>query len=221
LTQPWRLFTGVTSELFGLIIGLWRRSAPEANSSEAGCRHRGPRRADEAALDEAQGVAVVTGRHATTTAAPGTTYALRAATAPSSSLIFSAMSAFSSIEESRHSIERRRPQGEHHGTAMNRRIVPASLALACLVTIGASSPAQAGDWGRLGYGHHHGGSPSRLLGLEAQTLPATMAIGSSPHLGITPLIRCGLTGIRTSKRQPAAVRARSAPNRHAEQPEGT
>jgi hypothetical protein len=47
---------------------------------------------------------------------------------------------------------------------MNRRIVPASLALACLVTIGASIPAQAGDWGRLGYGHHHGGPPPGYWG---------------------------------------------------------
>ena len=47
---------------------------------------------------------------------------------------------------------------------MNRRIVPASLALACLVTIGASIPAQAGDWGRLGYGHHHDGPPAGYWG---------------------------------------------------------
>src|SRR5829696_459611 len=97
-----------------------------------------------------------------TSAAPGrcATYALRAATAPSSSLIFSAMSASSSIEESpvrekahhitktsstvtpaerdgrrpfrigslktylvRHSIERRRPQGEHHESSY-RTCVP-------------------------------------------------------------------------------------------------
>jgi hypothetical protein len=34
---------------------------------------------------------------------------------------------------------------------MNHRFVSASLALACLVVIGASVPAQAGDWGRPGY----------------------------------------------------------------------
>jgi len=38
---------------------------------------------------------------------------------------------------------------------MNHRFVSASLALACLIVIGASVPAQAGDWGRPGYGHHH------------------------------------------------------------------
>jgi hypothetical protein len=34
---------------------------------------------------------------------------------------------------------------------------------------------------------------------SANTSSIAMAIGSSPHLGLTPLIRCGLTGIRISK----------------------
>src|SRR5215208_6697460 len=80
---------------------------------------------------------------------------------------------------------------------MNRRIVSASLALACLVTIGASIPAQAGDWGRLGYGHHHDG-PLPVTGAGSANT-SSMAMGSSSNLGLTPLIRCGLTGIRTSK----------------------
>src|SRR5829696_681882 len=34
---------------------------------------------------------------------------------------------------------------------------------------------------------------------SANTSSIAMAIGSSSNLGLTPLIRCGLTGIRTSK----------------------
>ena len=45
---------------------------------------------------------------------------------------------------------------------MNYRFVSASLALACRVVIGASVPAQAGDWGRPG--HHHNGPPLSYWG---------------------------------------------------------
>ena len=34
---------------------------------------------------------------------------------------------------------------------------------------------------------------------SANTFSIAMAIGTSPHLGLTPLIRCSLIGIRTSK----------------------
>jgi hypothetical protein len=34
---------------------------------------------------------------------------------------------------------------------------------------------------------------------SANTSSITMATGSSPHLGLTPIIRCGLIGIRISK----------------------
>src|SRR5215208_7352308 len=143
-----------------------------------------------------------------TSAAPGgcATYALRAATAPSSSLIFSAMSAFSSIEESpvrekahhitktsstvtpaerdgrrpfrigslktylvRHSIERRRPQGEHHESSYRicgpRAGVPGHHRSLYPSSSRRLGPARlwSSPWR----------SPSRLLGLEAQTLPAS------------------------------------------------
>jgi len=47
---------------------------------------------------------------------------------------------------------------------MNHRFVSASLALACLVVIGASVPAQAGDLGRPGYGDHHNVPPPSYWG---------------------------------------------------------
>ena len=82
---------------------------------------------------------------------------------------------------------------------MNYRFVSASLALACLVVMGASVPAQAEDWGRPGYGHHHNGPlPATGVG-SADTSTITMVIGGGPYLGRMPLIRCGRTGIRTSK----------------------
>src|SRR5215204_292242 len=130
---------------------------------------------------------------------------LGAATTPSSSLIFSAMSASSSIEESpvrekahhitktsstvtpaerdgrrpfrigslktylvRHSIERRRPQGEHHESSYRicgpRAGVPGHHRSLYPSSSRRLGPARlwSSPWR----------SPSRLLGLEAQTLPA-------------------------------------------------
>src|SRR5215208_7486012 len=142
-----------------------------------------------------------------TSAAPGrcATYALRAATAPSSSLIFSAMSASSSIRVSlgsaipnqitktsstvtpterdgrrpfrigrlktylvRHSIERRRPQGEHHESY--RICVPRAGVPGHHRSFYPSSGRRLGP-ARLWSSPWR--SPSRLLGLEAQTLPAS------------------------------------------------
>src|SRR5215218_9508481 len=82
---------------------------------------------------------------------------------------------------------------------MNHRFVSAPLALACLVVIGASVPAQAGDWGRPGYGHHHYVPPPSYWGWKRGHFNHHHGHWGGPHLGRMPLIRCGRTGIRTSK----------------------
>src|SRR5829696_4088588 len=79
---------------------------------------------------------------------------------------------------------------------MNHRFVSASLALACLIVIGASVPAQAGDWGRPGYGHHHNVPTPSYWGWKRGHFNHHHGHWGRPA---PRPIRCGSTGIRTSK----------------------
>jgi hypothetical protein len=95
---------------------------------------------------------------------------------------------------------------------MNHRFVSAPLALACLVGIGASVPAQAGDLGAARLRRPSQCSASQLLGLEARTLqPSPRSLGAARTSAVcrssdaavpaSALLSCSMRGGSASTKQ--------------------